>query len=282
MLMRSTIPLQSRKGPGSSPCTGKGESARALSLEGFVRRTSRLFCPLLVAFAAVSAALLLFGSHPLAAQAPAASPASVSPQKPIHHRTRPSAAHPKIVPAQVAPAPITPPPPAHPDWPVNDRPAQASVVWDSQGLRINAQNSSLQQILKDVSTVTGAKVEGLAADERIFGVYGPGQARDVLSQLLQGSSYNVMMIGDQGQGTPRQILLSARRTGDTQPAANNSPASGSDDDNEAEEPPQPQAQPPAAIRPGFAPGGAPRTPQQIMQEMQQRQQQIEQRANPPN
>ena len=100
-----------------------------------------------------------------------------------------------------------------PHWPLNDRPAEAFVVWDSHGLRINATNSSLQQILKDVSTATGTKVEGLTTDQRVFGNYGPGQARDVLSQLLQGSGYNVLMIGDQGQGVPRQILLSARQGG---------------------------------------------------------------------
>ena len=48
------------------------------------------------------------------------------------------------------------------------------------------------------------------SDERVFGAYGlRSQARDVLAQLLQGSGYNVIMIGDQGQGTPRQLLLSA-------------------------------------------------------------------------
>ena len=55
------------------------------------------------------------------------------------------------------------------------------MVWDSQGLRIEARNSSLQQILNDVSTATGAKVDGLGTDERVFGIYGPGQARDVLA-----------------------------------------------------------------------------------------------------
>ena len=90
-----------------------------------------------------------------------------------------------------------------PDWPVNDKPSPASVVWDATGLRINASNSSLQQILSEVSTETGTKVEGMGADQRVYGVYGPGQARDVLSQLLQGSGYNVLLAGDIGQGAPR-------------------------------------------------------------------------------
>ena len=86
-----------------------------------------------------------------------------------------------------------------PNWPVNDKPSPASVVWDATGLRINASNSSLQQILNEVSTDTGTKVEGFGADQRVYGSYGPGQARDVLSQLLQGSGYNVLLAGDLGR-----------------------------------------------------------------------------------
>jgi hypothetical protein len=128
--------------------------------------------------------------------------------------------------------------------------------------------------LNQVSTLTGTKIQGLAADQRIFGTYGPASARRVLSQLLDGSGYNVLMIGDQGQGTPRQILLSTQSGGGPpqQTAANQPPQS--DENADAEDQPQPEPQPP--VRNGFAPGAPPRTPQQIMQEMQQRQQ----RANP--
>jgi hypothetical protein len=212
----------------------------------------------------------------------------------LHAHTRPGAAHPLPPPAPAAPALATPPAPEPPHWPANDSPAQASVVWDSQGLRIDAENSSLQQILKDFSTATGAQVDGMAADERVFGSYGPGQARDVLSQLLQGSGYNVIMIGDQGQGAPRQIVLSVRSAAGAQPASAANPASSNDDDAEAEEPPQPP-QPPQGVpappfRPGFPPGGLQRTPQQInmqeqqmrMQQMQQQQQQMQQQGQPPS
>jgi hypothetical protein len=153
------------------------------------------------------------------------------------------------------------------------------VIWDSQGLRIDAANSSLQQILKDISTATGAKVDGLTADQRVFGVYGPGQARDVLSQLLQGSGYNVIMIGDQGQGTPRQILLSPRQAASNQGAARPTPANSNDDENDVED--QPATPEPAPARPGFPPGAPPRSPQQIMQEMQERQRMQQQQPQPP-
>ena len=77
--------------------------------------------------------------------------------------------------------------------------------------------------------------------------YGPGPARDVLSQLLQGSGYNVVLIGDQGQGTPREIVLSLRHAGACNDAAAN-PAPASEEDTDTEEQPQP-GQPP--VRPGM-------------------------------
>jgi len=171
----------------------------------------------------------------------------------------------------------TPPPPPMPNWPVNDKPNPASVVWDATGLRIDASNSSLQQILSEVSTETGSKVEGMGADQRVYGDYGPGQARDVLSQLLQGSGYNVLLAGDIGQGAPREIVLSPRQSG-SPGAASTMSRTQLDPDEDIPEPPeeqpQPLIQPPQSLnpgRPGFGPNGPVRTPQQVMEEMQQRQ-----------
>lgn len=218
----------------------------------------------------------------LSAQVPAdqtPSPPETSAPKPVHIHKRPSAAHPVVLGAvPEAQAPVVAPEPEKPNWPAYDHPAQASVVWDSQGLKIDATNSSLQQILKDVSTSTGVKVDGLTSDQRVFGTYGPGQARDVLSQLLQGSGYNVIMIGDQGQGTPRQILLSTRQSGASSTTAKtNQPG---EEDDEEEQPAAQEPEPP--VRPAFPPGIPPRSPQQIMQEMQQRQQQQQNQPQPPN
>jgi hypothetical protein len=214
------------------------------------------FVGVLAASAVVFAGQLLLGSHPAAAQTPAATPAphstsgqaSTRARKTAHPRKRPGATPPPAAQAETVYAPLPPPPPI---WPANDLAVQAAVVWDSQGLRIDARNSSLQQILNDFSAATGAKVEGMATDERVYGSFGPGQARDVLSQLLQGSSYNVLMIGDQGEGTPRQIVLSVRTAGSAQPAPVNTP---SDDDADEEPPQQPQG-PPPPFRAGFPPRG---------------------------
>jgi hypothetical protein len=171
-------------------------------------------------------------------------------------------------------AATTVPQPDMPKWPINDKPGRATVTWDSHGLAVNAANSSLQQILKDVCTATGVKIEGLNTDERVFGEYGPGQARDVLSQLFQGAGYNVIMIGDQGQGAPRQILLSARRADSQQPGANRGQSNNNDDDSADNEADDQSVQPPP-MRPGF-PGGPARSPQQMMQDRQERLQQMRQ------
>jgi hypothetical protein len=241
---------------------------------------ARVFAPLAIL------AVFLGGAPMLAAQAPApAAPA----HKPLAQHKRASAAHAKrkaaktnsatkaadtakeanaAKEAKAAAAAAKPAAPEMPKWPANEKPAEAAITWDSKGLRIEAANSSLQQILHDVTTATGVEVEGFDADQRVFGTYGPGPARDVLGLLLQGTGYNVMMIGDQGQGTPREVVLSSRHGGGVHPAAS-SPDSDDDDDDDADEPPQAAAPQPMRTGPG-------RTPP----EMQQRNMENQQRQRP--
>lgn len=199
-----------------------------------------------------------------------------------HRAHKPHAGQPAQ--AQQPPVDQAPPQPEMPKWPANESPNQPTVTWNSQGLSIQASNSSLSQILNAVGTKTGAKIEGVSGDERVFGEYGPGPARDVLTQLLRGSAYDFLMLGDQGQGTPRQVILTARRGG---PAIPNGPnvnpqqPQDSDDDAVQEQPEQedptqfqPPPQPP---QPQPPPQGESMTPQQRMQMMQQqRMQQMQQ------
>lgn len=199
-----------------------------------------------------------------------------------HARRKPSAAktatHPALAQAP-APEPVVPAAPPLPNWPANNKPVEAMVVWDSHGLLVQASNSSLDQILKDISLKIGAKVEGAGADERIFGTYGPGPARDVLAQLLDGSGYNILMVGDQGAGTPRKIVLSGRPKGPAPPPGNNSPALNNDNqpDNDQDGGQRPfEPNPVMPPTPGVAPGMPVRTPQQIQQLMEERQRQIQQ------
>jgi len=173
---------------------------------------------------------------------------------------------------QIVAAPAVPVAPPPPNWPAKSQPAAATIVWDSQGLRVDAANSSLSQILREISTDTGAKLEGpTPGDVRVFGTYGPGPANDVISQLLNGTGFNVLMVGDQGSGAPRQIVLSSAPSG---PAPQNNarmPNNQSEEDYEPEPPPQPE---PQQINGGFVPP-QPQNQQQ-MQEMQMRQEQLQQ------
>jgi hypothetical protein len=194
----------------------------------------------------------------------------------VKHRKKPATSHASVAATDPPAQPAPPPPPPLPDWPVNDRPSDAKVIWDSKGLSIEAANSSLSQILNEVASKTGATLQGFNRDERIFGVYGPGSARDVINQLLDGTGYNVLMIGDQGQGTPRQILLTPRSAGAPQPSKPNNPAPEEDTEveQEAQQPELPPAQPPVPT--GTAPAVPLRTQPEMIQELQERQRQIQQ------
>ncbi|HEY1254118.1 MAG TPA: hypothetical protein VGF01_05010 [Terracidiphilus sp.] len=215
---------------------------------------------------AAFAALALFGAMLGGAQTQAAPTAPTArSHKPAHPHKRVAAATPaQVIP--VVPAPTLAAKAAEPEapaFPIDSTPVPASITWDSLGLRINAANSSLQQILKDVSMVTGTSVEGLDTDQRVFGAYGPGPARDVLTLLLHGSGYNVLMIGDQGQGTPRKILLSSQHPGSTTPGTTTA-SQENEEETDVEEEQQQQPPPGQVYRPGYPPGtqlrGAQRVP----------------------
>jgi len=240
----------------------------------------------LLKFAMCLSALLAavsLASNSSFAQSPVQAPASSAPAA---HSAVPAKSHAPHS-AKKKPAPVAveevPPPPPPPHWPINDSPNPPSVVWDSSGLRISATNSSLQQILNEVSTDTGTKVVGTVPDQRVYGIYGPGDAREVLTQLLQGSGYNILLAGDIGKGAPSEIVLTPRRSGPANApnAINRNQQPEQEDevsDQPEEEPPPPIQQPqmPAETRPGFGPNGPMRTPQQVMEEMQQRQLQQQQ------
>jgi hypothetical protein len=168
-------------------------------------------------------------------------------------------------------------------WPANQPPRQARVSWDGRGLEIEASNSSLDQILRQVAAETGAKLEGLTQDQRVFGSYGPGPVSDVILKLLDGSSYNVLIIGRHDADAPLEIVLSARSPANPQTAANNQSRSNSKNDEAVEQfkpepPPDDPAKPPGsqAVQDPFNNGGPPRETMQFMQEILQRQQKIDQ------
>jgi hypothetical protein len=171
-------------------------------------------------------------------------------------------------------APVTPPPPPPPNWPANNKAQPPSVSFNGRDLTIAASNSSLRQILAEVSTATGVKVEGEESDQRIFGSYGPAPARDVLNQLLDGSGYNVLIIGDKGEGTPRQLVLTAKaHIAPQSPGMNAQSRQNSED--EAPEDQEPPEMPNNLIQHRPFNGQPGRTPEQMQQEQQQRLMQLQ-------
>jgi hypothetical protein len=79
--------------------------------------------------------------------------------------------------------------PASPDLP--------KVTYLNGQLTITARNARLGDVLRAVSTQTGAVIEFPAdrAGERIFAQDGPRPVRDVLAALLSGSRFNYVMLG---------------------------------------------------------------------------------------
>jgi hypothetical protein len=236
-------------------------------------------------------AVVLFATpYLLVAQQPVPIPSFQSDAPPT-----PAPATPSSPPATISPASgtvvIVPSTPANTDGAgsaaspaFQQPPVKASVKLDSGKLTVRAKNSSLSQILRDIAGATGMKVDGFSRDERVFGNFGPDEPHQVLSSLLDGSGYNVIMVGDTDKGTPRVLSLSPRSKPGQPDVAPETPAlAASDDDGEqmtddsSDAPPdQPIPAPTSIPAPdAAAQQAAPtdddntvRTPQQILEELQ--------------
>jgi hypothetical protein len=171
------------------------------------------------------------------------------------------AAGPQTQPVPAAAVPETPPS-------MLQQPAkEAQIVFDHNSLLIRADNSSLTAILRQVAAVSGMKIDGLGSDERVFGSFGPGAPRDVLDDLLNGTAYNLVLLGDLSNGAPRELILTpATHAGASVPSP--APQTSADEAvNEQEDVPPPQPEPPqAATTPPPTP--AVRTPQQLFEQLQ--------------
>jgi hypothetical protein len=109
-------------------------------------------------------------------------------------RKKPSPQKPAVVPVVLPPMPAGP----LPQVPMTQLPAAAPRVTYTDGkLAIAAQNSTLGEILRDVRKLTGASIDipQGATSERVVAQLGPGAPRDVLALLLNGTSFNYVMLG---------------------------------------------------------------------------------------
>jgi hypothetical protein len=148
----------------------------------------------------------------------------------------------------------------------------ADVTYASGLLTISADNSSLNQILREIARQTGMKITGSVSDERVFGRYGPSTPARALASLLDGTGSN-MLLRETASNAPAELILTPRQGGPTppQPTAPDSAASA----------PSPGITPAWAAFPVRNPVSAPVPPventwqaqQQNLQRIQQMQQQ---------
>jgi hypothetical protein len=117
-------------------------------------------------------------------------------------------------------------------------------------LSVSADNSSLNQILRQVASSTGIKITGGVADERVFGKYGPDAPAQVLASLLDGTSSN-MVIEQRDPDGPAELILTPRQGGPTPPNPN---AAAFDDRSESRPAPPPEAELPASVPAQNTPG----------------------------
>jgi hypothetical protein len=210
--------------------------------------------------------------------------------------------------------PQLPPLPSGPTGPVQPMPLDSmapvppQVSYQNAQLTIVAPNSTLGDILRAVRKQTGAEIEIPPATERVVTHLGPGPAREVMAELLNGSRFNYVLLGSpednsvltrvvlvakspQDNASPNNPAIAEQAQGGIghtgnpgahppEPEANAANDDNTDDaaDQAAAEVEQQQQTPPAADQPAV------KTPQQMLQEMQQRQLQLQQQqpGQPPS
>lgn len=104
------------------------------------------------------------------------------------------------------------------------RPAMQPIVIFADGkLTIIANNSMLSDILRAVGQKTGATIDVPGdASERVVSQLGPGQPRDVIASLLNGSHFNYVVVGTETDANAvSRVVLTAKgdhgSTGATSP-----------------------------------------------------------------
>jgi hypothetical protein len=189
--------------------------------------------------------------------------------------------------------------PEYPLTPAQQPPKRAQVTFANNTLAISADNSSLNQILRQISSTTGVKITGGVIDERVFGQYGPAPLPQILAELLDGTGSNMLLTHPDGAASP-ELILTPRQSGPTPPNPN---AAAFDDKADSQDPapdPQQEATPAEPAPPGNrtivpltpANGATPdasqpdspngvKTPQQIYEQLQRMRQQQQQPTTPP-
>src|SRR5437660_8631854 len=114
-----------------------------------------------------------------------------------------------------------------PQVPLDAIPAVAPQVSYQDGLlTIVAPNSTLGDILRGVRKHTSADIEIPAtANERVVTRLGPGPAREVVAELLNGSRFNYILLGSPANNALlTRVVLVAKKGGENANPAPNGPS----------------------------------------------------------
>jgi hypothetical protein len=108
-------------------------------------------------------------------------------------------------------------------------PAQAPVIsWDGKQLTIDAENTSLSEILLAIRSRTGASIEmpPSTSSERVAVHMGPAPVREVLSSLLYGTDFNYVIQSSDGdeEGLGKVIITAREKDGSEDASASNTSA----------------------------------------------------------
>jgi hypothetical protein len=208
------------------------------------------------------------------------------------------------------PVPL-PPVPSGPTGPVQQIPLDSiapvppQVVYHNGQLSIVAPNSTLGDILRAVRKQTGAEIEIPTAPDRVVTHLGPGPAREIVAELLNGSRFNYVLMGSSTNDATLTKVVLVMKTGpdtvsppsgptiaeqqklgiipgnpassqqDPGPDATEAAEAPEDNTDEAADQAAAEAEQPASPdQPGV------KSPQEMLQEMQQRQLMLQQRQPP--
>ncbi|GAC1430184.1 MAG: hypothetical protein NVS1B11_06500 [Terriglobales bacterium] len=102
-----------------------------------------------------------------------------------------------------------------------------SVQSEQEMLTVRADNATLAEVLFEVHQKTGADIPipSGAEQEKISVNLGPGPAREVLSSLLNGTHFNFVIVGSEGDPGKLQSVILTSKGGDA-PGSLGAPARG--------------------------------------------------------
>lgn len=187
------------------------------------------------------------------------------------------------------------PPAPLPPTPEQMAPTAPRITYQNGLLSVESMNARLIDILNGIRSKAGIQFEGLQqSPDRVAGKFGPAPPGEVLTNLLQGSRYDYVIIGTpENPALVQRVILTP--TAGAAAAAGNSPAgveaaqqangdeddSSDDDSSAADETAQPQQQQPLPGQP-VGENGA-KTPEQLLEELKRMQQQsLQQNQQNPN